>query len=135
MDATAVPIADAGSNTQTQPSQLLLYLPASFIQNERRGLQSIAHKHDLDTRLYTTQETSCWCCKYARIGRGDEAAVLMSQMRMPPSPPPLITCGEWFRRVLKVSQRTHMLRMHFTPTAVKHSIICRENGLATASNQ
>lgn len=40
MDATAVPIADAGSNTQTQPSQLLLYLPrALYSKSEPRAAE------------------------------------------------------------------------------------------------
>ena len=73
------------------------------------------------------------------MGRGDAAAVLMSQMRMPPSPPPLITCGMHSERcrVLKQSDevarllhRAHVLRMHFTPAAVEHGIICGKNSLA-----
>ena len=36
---------------------------------------------------------------------------------------------------LKISKRTHVLGVNFTPAAVKHRIICRENGLASEYNQ
>jgi hypothetical protein len=53
MEATAVLIADAGSNAQMQPSQLQLYLLKRVMQQQKwsYGLQDVTHKHALDTRL------------------------------------------------------------------------------------
>lgn len=51
MDATAEPTADAGSNTHTQPSQLLLYLRRAVTHSHGAWLQGGAHSSALETRL------------------------------------------------------------------------------------